>query len=176
MPKDLRKKRALRDLSQGSNRMIIRKALIQDVGDIHKLLGRYANQGLLLARSLSELYDHLRDFSVIEDVSGDIIAVCALGVSWEDLGEIRSLAVTENHQRERLGTMLVESCLKEGLSLGLKKIFALTYAPDFFARMDFKIIEKSLLPHKIWADCLKCPKFPDCDEIAMIKGLEGLNP
>ncbi len=175
MPKGLRNKRALRDLFQGSNKMLIRKALIPDVGDIHKLLGKYANEGLLLPRSLSELYDHLRNFSVIEDVDRNIIAVCALGVSWEDLGEIRSLAVTKSHQGERLGTMLVESCLKEGLSLGLKRIFALTYVPDFFARMGFRVIEKSLLPHKIWADCLKCPKFPDCDEIAMMKGLEDLN-
>jgi len=149
--------------------MLIRKAVVKEVGEIHTLLSQYADQGLLLPRSLSELYDHLRDFSVIEGVDRNIIAVCALGVSWEDLGEIRSLAVVESHQGKNFGSLLVEKCLEEAASLGLKKIFVLTYVPDFFAKMGFRVIEKSTLPHKIWADCLKCPKFPDCDETAMLR-------
>jgi len=149
--------------------MLIRKAVVKEVGEIHTLLSQYADQGLLLPRSLSELYDHLRDFSVIEGVDRNIIAVCALGVSWEDLGEIRSLAVVEIHQGKNFGSLLVEKCLEEAASLGLKKIFVLTYVPDFFAKMGFRVIEKSTLPHKIWADCLKCPKFPDCDETAMLR-------
>ncbi|MDB9823159.1 N-acetyltransferase [Deltaproteobacteria bacterium] len=152
--------------------MLIRKAVAKEVGEIHKLLSHYAEQGLLLPRSLSELYDHLRDFSVIEDSNNSsIIAVCALGVCWEDLGEIRSLAVVEDHHGKNFGTRLVENCLAEAASLGLKKIFALTYVPDFFTKKGFRNIEKSILPHKIWADCYKCPKFPDCDEIAMMKEL-----
>ena len=151
--------------------MAIRKAVVKEVGEIHKLLSRYADQGLLLPRSLSELYDHLRDFSVIEDVNGSIIAVCSMGACWEDLGEIRSLAVIEGHQGKDFGTLLVENCLEEAVSLGLKKIFALTYVPDFFTKVGFRVIEKSTLPHKIWADCLKCPKFPDCDETAMLREL-----
>jgi amino-acid N-acetyltransferase len=152
---------------------MIRKALVKDVSEIHKLLGYYANQGDLLPRSLSELYDHLRDYSVIEDDEGEgaIIAVCALGVCWEGLGEIRSLAVAKEYQGRNIGTQLVEGCLEEALSLGLDRIFVLTYVPEFFAGMGFKKIEKSTLPHKIWADCLKCPKFPDCDETALIKAL-----
>jgi amino-acid N-acetyltransferase len=124
-----------------------------------------------LPRSLSEIYDHLRDFSVIEDVNGSIMAVCSLGICWEDLGEIRSLAVIERHQGKKFGTLLVENCLEEAVSLGLKKVFALTYVPVFFTKLGFRVIEKSTLPHKIWADCLKCPKFPDCDEIAMLRDL-----
>lgn len=151
--------------------MAIKKAIVKEVGEIHKLLSRYADQGLLLPRSLSEIYDHLRDFSVIEDVNGSIMAVCALGVCWEDMGEIRSLAVIERHQGKNFGTLLVENCLEEAVSLGLKKVFALTYVPVFFTKLGFRVIEKSTLPHKIWADCLKCPKFPDCDEIAMLKDL-----
>jgi amino-acid N-acetyltransferase len=151
--------------------MAIKKATIKEVGDIHKLLGRYADQGLLLPRSLSEIYNHLRDYSVIDDVNGNIIAVCALGVCWENLGEIRSLAVFEGHQGKGLGNALVDNCMKEAASLGLKQVFALTYVPDFFTKAGFRVIEKSTLPHKVWADCLKCPKFPDCDEIAMIKEL-----
>ncbi len=151
--------------------MAIKKAIVKEVGEIHKLLSRYADQGLLLPRSLSEIYDHLRDFSVIEDVNGSIMAVCALGVCWEDMGEIRSLAVIERHQGKNFGTLLVENCLEEAVSLGLKKVFALTYVPVFFTKLGFRVIEKSTLPHKIWADCLKCPKFPDCDEIAMLRDL-----
>jgi len=149
--------------------MATRKADVKEVGDIHKLLSRYADQSLLLPRSLSEIYNHLRDYSVIDDINGNIIAVCALGVCWEDLGEIRSLAVVEGHQGKGLGTALVDNCMKEAASLGLKQIFVLTYVPDFFTKAGFRVIEKSTLPHKVWADCLKCPKFPDCDEIAMIR-------
>lgn len=151
--------------------MLIRKAVAKDIGDIHKLLSHYAEQGLLLPRSLSELYDHLRDFSVIEDGDSGIIAVCALGVCWEDLGEIRSLAVVEEGHGKNLGTRLVDNCLEEAASLGLKKIFVLTYVPEFFTRVGFRNIEKSTLPHKIWAECYKCPKFPDCDEVALMKEL-----
>jgi amino-acid N-acetyltransferase len=149
---------------------MIRKAIIQDIKRIHRLLSHYADQGLLLPRALSELYDHLRDFYVIEDKSqgGSIVAVCALGICWEDLAEIRSLAVAENQQGKGLGSQLVEAGIKEAKSLGLKKVFALTYIPDFFSRFGFKEVEKSVLPHKIWADCLKCPKFPDCDEKAVL--------
>jgi amino-acid N-acetyltransferase len=151
--------------------MVTRKTSVKEVGDIHKMLSRYADKGLLLPRSLSEIYDHLRDYTVIDDISGNIIAVCALGVCWENLGEIRSLAVLEGHQGKGIGTALVDNCMKEAASLGLKQVFALTYAPGFFTKTGFRVIEKSTLPHKIWADCLKCPKFPDCDEIAMIRDL-----
>jgi amino-acid N-acetyltransferase len=150
--------------------VMIRKALIEDVRHIHKLLSHYANQGLLLPRSLSELYDHLRDFFVAIDPSGEnhIVGACALGICWEDLAEIRSLAVVENRKGRGIGSQLVEACMHEARSLGLKRIFTLTYSPEFFIRLGYKEVEKSILPHKIWADCLKCPKFPDCDEIAMV--------
>jgi amino-acid N-acetyltransferase len=149
---------------------MIRKAFVGDVKPIHKLLGYYADKGLLLPRSLSELYDHLRDFYIIEEnhQRHSIVGVCALGICWEDLAEIRSLAIAEGHQGKGFGSQLVEICLKEATSLGLKKIFTLTYIPDFFVRLGFKEVEKAVLPHKIWADCLKCVKFPDCDELAMV--------
>jgi len=148
---------------------MIRKAKIQDVKSIHELLNHHANQSLLLPRSLSELYDHLRDFYVIEnsEVKGSILGVCSLSISWEDLGEIRSLAVVEESQERGLGSKLVEACLSEAVGLGLSKVFVLTLIKDFFARFGFKEVEKSSLPHKIWADCVRCPRFPHCDEIAM---------
>ncbi len=149
---------------------MIRKALIQDVKPIHKLLSYYADQGLLLHRSLSELYDHLRDHFVVEDrrSQNSIIGVSALGICWEDLAEIRSLAIAKDEQGKGLGSQLVETCLEEARSLGLKRVFTLSYVPDFFSKLGFREVEKSVLPHKIWGDCLKCPKFPDCDETAML--------
>ena len=149
---------------------MIRKAVSRDVPLIHKLLMDYAEKGLLLPRSLSELYDHLRDFFVLEEQGnqGAIVAVCALGVCWENLGEIRSLAVAQEYQNNNYGARLVERCLQDAKSLGLTRVFTLTYVPDFFAKIGFLVVEKSALPHKIWADCLKCPRFPDCDEIAMV--------
>ena len=150
--------------------MMIRKAVIEDVTSIHRLLNGYADQGLLLPRPLSELYDHLRDHFVVEDdqTGRSLTGVSALGISWEDLAEIRSLAVSEDHRGKGLGSRLVETCLEEARVLGLKRVFVLSYVPDFFKKMGFKEVEKSVLPHKIWADCLRCPKFPDCDETALM--------
>ena len=154
--------------------MPIRKAVINDVPDIHRILNHYAEKDLLLPRSLSALYDHLRDYFVLEDSSPEhqIKGVCGLGICWEDLAEIRSLAVAVDQQGEGSGTRLVEMCLKEAEDLGLKKVFVLTYVPDFFKKLGFKEVNKSVLPHKIWADCLNCPKFPDCDETAMMIDLK----
>ena len=149
---------------------MIRKAVIGDVTFIHRILNDYAYNGLLLPRPLSELYDHLRDHYVVEDdqKGGSLIGVSALAISWEDLAEIRSLAVSKDHQGKGLGSRLVETCLEEAHVLGLKRVFALSYVPGFFIKMGFKEVEKSVLPHKIWADCLRCPKFPDCDETALM--------
>ena len=149
---------------------MIRKAVIEDVTSIHRLLNDCAEQGLLLPRPLSELYDHLRDHFVVEDnqTGRALIGVSALGISWEDLAEIRSLAVSEDHRGQGLGSRLVETCLEEARVLGLKRVFVLSYVPELFIKMGFKEVEKSVLPHKVWADCLRCPKFPDCDETALM--------
>jgi len=148
---------------------MIKKAVINEVIQIQRILNQYGDKGLLLPRSLSELYEHLRDFYVFTDDKGSIIAVCALGLCWEELAEIRSLAVIEDYQGKNYGVMLVEKCIEEARSLGLKKIFTLTYVPEYFIKMGFRVVDKSELPHKVWSDCLKCTKFPDCDETALIK-------
>ena len=153
--------------------MRIRKAVIGDITVIHKILNHFADQGLLLHRSLSELYDHLRDYYVLEedDDRGTVRGVCGLRVCWEDLAEIKSLAVSEESQDRGMGARLVDTCLEEARSLGLKRVFTLTYVPEFFRKIGFKLVDKSVLPHKIWADCLNCPKFPDCDETALLMDL-----
>jgi amino-acid N-acetyltransferase len=148
---------------------MIRKCVISEVTKIQRILNYYGDRGILLPRSLSELYEHLRDFYVATDDTGDIIAVCALGLCWEDLAEIRSLAVVEKHHGNNYGVSLVKRCIEEAKSLGLKKIFTLTYVPEYFKKLGFMIVDKSELPHKVWSDCLKCTKFPDCDETALIK-------
>lgn len=145
---------------------MIRKALIPDVKNIHRLLLDYARDGLLLSRSLAELYESLRDFYVFE-VDGRVIGTAALNICWEDLAEVRSLAVHPDFNGRGVGRELVQSCLEEARRLGIRRVFALTYKQVFFEKLGFAVIEKSQLPHKIWGDCMKCAKFPDCDEIAL---------
>ncbi len=149
--------------------MTIRKAKISDVRQIQKLIEFAAKKGEMLSRSLSELYDNLRDYYVYEEEGpGQILGTCAMHICWEDLAEIRSLVVREDYNRRGIGTKLIEACLSEAISLGLYRIFALTYKPDFFLKFGFQTVDKSALPHKIWADCIKCVKFPECNEVAVL--------
>lgn len=149
---------------------MIRKTTTIDVKAIHRLLKKHSDRGELLPRALSDLYDDVRDFNVFEEKgSGSIIGACALHVCWEDLAEIRSLAVCERYQRKGIGSALVTTALAEAKDLGIKRVFTLTYRPEFFNKHGFKIVDKATLPQKIWAECIKCVKFPDCDEIAMLK-------
>jgi amino-acid N-acetyltransferase len=150
---------------------MIRKARLSDVKEIQRLVNFYADRGEMLPCSLSELYERVRDFYVFED-RGEIVGVSALHLSWEDLAEIRSLAVKEPYIRRGIGTDLVKACLEEAGSLGIRRVFALTYKPNFFQHLGFRPVDKSQLPHKIWTDCVKCVKFPECDEIAMILELD----
>ncbi|HDL08412.1 MAG TPA: N-acetyltransferase [Desulfobacteraceae bacterium] len=149
---------------------MIRKATIQDIISIHGLLQKYGNKGELLPRPLSELYDHVRDFSVFTDErENKLIGCCALQFCWEELAEIRSLAVDSQHVGMKIGSKLVETTLSEAKSFKISRVFALTYRPEFFKKFGFVVIDRSKLPLKIWADCILCVKFPDCDEIAMMK-------
>jgi len=148
----------------------IRKAKIKDIREIQNLINSFAKQDLMLPRSLNEIYDNLRDFWVFEE-NKKIVGCCALHVCWQDLAEIKSLAVTKHRQRRGIGSQLITTCIKEAKELGAKKIFVLTYKPEFFRKFWFKRIKYSDLPHKIWAECINCPKFPNCQEIPMVKQL-----
>ena len=147
---------------------MLRKARLGDVRFIHGLLADYGSKGKLLGRPLSELYEFLRDFVVAEDAEGRLMGTCALHLCWEDLAEVRSLAVPPGAENQGWGTKLVEACLSEAITLGFSRVFALTYEPGFFMRLGFVEVDKQTLPNKIWADCMKCVKFPDCDEIAVL--------
>ena len=149
---------------------MIRKAQISDVKDIQKLLMTFASRGDMLSRSLSELYESLRDFYVIEE-DGVLLGAAALHIVWEELAEVRSVAVSEDAGRKGIGSRLVQACINEAREIGLKRIFCLTYKPEFFGKHGFRLVDKAELPHKVWGDCIKCPKFPDCDENAMILDL-----
>ncbi len=148
---------------------MIRKAKITDVKEIQKLIELSAKKGEMLSRPLSELYDNLRDFYIYqEEGQGQIQGSCAMHICWEDLAEIRSLVVREEFQHGGIGTKLIEACLSEASSLGIYRIFALTYRPSFFGQFGFRVVDKGALPHKIWSDCVRCVKFPECDEIAVL--------
>jgi amino-acid N-acetyltransferase len=150
---------------------MIRKAKIQDIKAIYSLLQIYSSRGELLPRPFSKLYDHLRDFIVyIDETQNEIVGCCALQFCWEDLAEIRSLAVHPDYLRRNIGRLLAETVLSEAKTYDIKRVFSLTYKQEFFEKLGFVQVDKAELPLiKIWSDCILCVKFPNCDEIAMIK-------
>jgi amino-acid N-acetyltransferase len=151
---------------------MVRKARISDVPGIQKMLLDFSREGKLLARSLSELYTHLRDtFVTVDEENGKVTGCCSLHIFWEDLAEIRSLAVAKPYQGKGLGRVLVEACVQEGRDLGIARLFTLTYETGFFECVGLRIVDKDVFPQKIWADCLHCPKFPECDEVALVMDL-----
>jgi len=151
--------------------MKIRNAKIQDVKQIHDLVSVYAEMDRMLFRSYSELYENIQSFLVAAD-DGNILGCCSLQVIWEDLAEIKSLAVASDRKQKGIGKNLVNSAIEKARQLGLKKVFALTLEPEFFKKIGFEKIDKSQLPMKVWSDCAKCPKQDHCDEIAFIKYLD----
>ena len=130
---------------------MIRKARMSDVKGIHGMIAEYARKGDMLPRSLADIYENLRDYFIFEDDDGGLVGSAAIHIMWEDLAEVRSLAVREGKMRRGIGTQLVESCISEAIVLGIGRVFALT----------------------IWTDCLKCSKFPDCDEVALVADFSG---
>ncbi len=146
--------------------MNIRKATIADIKACQTLINSFAKDDMMLPRSLSELYENVRDLWVCE-ADGQLAGCAALHVMWEDLAEIKSVAVAQEHQGEGLGAKLVQACLDEAREIGIARVFTLTYKRDFFAKQGFAETPKDTLNHKVWSECVRCPHFPDCDEIAM---------
>jgi amino-acid N-acetyltransferase len=151
---------------------MIRKAVLDDVKSIHALLQFYNIKGELLARPLSKLYDHLRDFWVYEDPQKKkVVGCCALQFCWENLAEIRSLAVDPESTGRGIGKILTERTIQEAFYFKITDLFTLTYRPTFFEPFGFSVIDKNQLPIKVWSDCIGCVSFPNCNEIAMLKKL-----
>ena len=147
------------------------KASITDVPQMHKLINSFADKGEMLSRPLSEIYENIRDYFIVKD-GERVIACAALHVNWSDLAEIRSVAVAEDSQRQGIGDRLIRACLKDAKKLGIPTVFCLTYKPGFFEKLGFAKVDKMELPQKIWNECYRCSKFPNCDEIALVCHLE----
>jgi len=143
------------------------RARIQDVPQIHELVNYFADRGEMLARPLSEMYENIRDYFVIRQ-GERVLACAALHVKWSDLAEVKSLAVAEDKQKQGFGDQLVVVCLNEAKELGIPTVFCLTYKPAFFERLGFSQVDKMELPQKVWTECYRCPKFPNCEEVALI--------
>lgn len=147
--------------------MKVEKAKIGDVPQIHWLVNHFAEKGEMLPRALSDIYENVRDYYVVRE--GDRVVACAaLHIFWSDLAEIRAVTVSEDIQKQGIGACLVQACLEDAEELGIPEVFCLTYKPAFFENFGFHQLDKSELPRKVWVECYRCPKFPDCDEVALI--------
>ncbi len=151
--------------------MKFRKAKMSDIEIMAKLINHYADKGLMLHRTIPSMYQRIREYTVVEQEDKTLVGVGGLHVLWKDLAEVCSLAIHPNHVKNGLGAALVDKLIEECTCLGIEKIFTLTYQPEFFERCGFARINKEELPQKVWTECINCPKFPNCDEIALIKML-----
>jgi len=151
--------------------LVIRRATLADAPSILALVNRLAQQQLMLPRSPASVIENIRDF-MVADVDGDFVGCGALHVVWSDLAEIRSLAVDPEGQKAGVGRALVQALVDDARELGVPRLFAFTYVPGFFTKMEFSIVQHEHLPHKVFKDCLHCPKFQACDEIAMERILD----
>ena len=147
--------------------MNVEKARIGDIPQIHQMVNRFADKGEMLPRAMSELYENIRDLFVVRD-GNELVACAALHIFWSDLAEIRSVAVAEEKQDQGAGALLIQACLEEARGLGIETIFCLTYKPEFFERFGFRRVDVMELPRKVWGECQRCPKFPNCDEVALV--------
>jgi amino-acid N-acetyltransferase len=142
----------------------LRRAMVSDVSAVQKMVNEFAERGEMLPRSLSELYENIRDY-IIAEREGEVVGCAALHVTWGDLAEVKSVAVREDQRGQGLGRRLVSTCLQDARDLGVPRLFVLTYIPDYFARFGFRRVEK------VWSECIRCPKFPDCGEVGMVADL-----
>lgn len=153
--------------------LMIRKPLIADAAAIAALIRYYADRRIVLPRTHDQICERLRDFLVAED-GGAIVGCCALHIWSADLAEVRSLAVAESHWKRGIGRRMVERGMEEARAIGVSRVFALTYQPEFFERLGFARVPKERFPHKIWSECAHCPQFPNCGEIAVLRELVGV--
>jgi len=155
------------------------RAKVDDVSEIYKIVNQFAKRNLMLPRVLNDIYERLYEFFVIKhyiNKNEKVIGCVALHLTWigkkdEVWGEIRSLAVEEKFQGLGLGKQLILKCHKEAKSLGVKKMFALTYVPEFFLKLGYEIVSRDSLPHKVWTECINCPFFMECKETPLVKSI-----
>jgi len=156
--------------------MRLRAAKTTDGQAICDLVNHYAEQGKMLHRSLESVYDSLRDFLVAEEDDGRVVGCVAVDIFWSDLAEVKSLAVAPDRTRSGVGSALVRAAMDSARSLGINRLFALTYEKTFFEHFGFTVIDRDTLPEKVWRECIVCPKLEACDEIAMLARLDSTPP
>ena len=148
--------------------MAIRPARVADAQAICELINYYAERGRMLHRSLENVYETMRDFILAVDAERRVVGCVAVHVFWDDLAEVKSLAVARDVTGKGIGTKLLRAAIEETVRLGVAKLFALTYEKDFFLRFGFEVIDRQTLPEKVWRECIGCPKAEACDEIAVM--------
>lgn len=157
-----------------SGKAKLRRATVRDVPAVLDIINDWAGRQEMLPRSPLSLYEGIRDFRIAER-DGEVVGCGALHVVWGDLAEIRSIAVLPSEKGRGTGRALAELLIEDARELLIPRIFAFTYVPGFFEKLEFRIVDHSELPHKVFADCMNCPKFNACDEIAMVRELEKID-
>ena len=151
--------------------MNIRPARVGDVPAVQELIRTFADRKVMIRRSLGELYESIREFLVATDDQGRVVGCVALHVFWEDLAELKCLAVSEDAQGTGVGRRLVDACWENARELEIQTVFTLTYVPGFFEKCGYHQVDKAELPHKNWNECVRCPLFPNCNETALIRSV-----
>jgi amino-acid N-acetyltransferase len=152
------------------DRAVVRKARPGDVAAIHRIINHYAEKQLMLPKTHLQLYENLRDYSVVVGGadSAKVLSCGALHIYWENLAEIRAVAVAPDITQRGIGSILVEHLIEEARQYGLEQVFVFTYVPKFFSRFGFIQVEHRTMPLKVYNECFHCPKFNTCDELAMV--------
>lgn len=156
--------------------IIYRAAKFSDVENIHKILNDYADEGLMLSRSRNAIYENLRDYIIAVDGAGRFLGCGALHFVWDKIAEIRSLAIVQEAKKTGIGRELVAHLEQEGIKRGVTMFFSLTYQPGFFSKCDYIETDKTLLPQKVWKECVHCPLYPNCNEIGFVKTTVDYDP
>ncbi len=148
----------------------VRRAKLVDVPNMMPLLDEYTKQAEILPRNEADVYRSVREW-VIAEINDEIVGMGSLLIMWHDLAEIRSLVVSPSHQGYGVGRKIVTTLLDEARDLGIARVFALTRKPGFFLKLNFQLTRIGVLPRKVQKDCVFCPKFHACDEVAVVMPL-----
>jgi len=152
--------------------LCIEPARISDAEDIHKLVTYWADRGDMLHRPIGEIFEAIRDFKVAR-LDGHVVGCGSLHIMGSDLAEVRSLAVAEEAQGLHAGAGIVSACVADARMFGLERVFALTYKPGFFEKQGFRVANVMEFPQKVWNECVRCPFFTNCKEVAVVLNLTG---
>lgn len=149
----------------------VEPARLADARDIELLVNYWADRDQMLHRPINEIYESIRDFKVARDGDDRLLGCGSLHIMGPDLAEVRSLAVADEAQGLGVGAAIVAACIEDARMLGLERVFALTYRPGFFERQGFRVANVMEFPQKVWSECVRCPFFTNCREVAVVVDL-----